>query len=556
MTEILDLGLIDHDFDIKEDGSVRVTITLKPYFELAGNDPKSDVMTSPDVLAIKEEIDPILAAFSSEGGTSLSVGANTALEVDSEKIVEELKKTRADKIKQAKIESYKSLLNRLMFPKDKSKRKTNIYCVTLGPPEDVKITTEELVDGEVKEVTKTVKIYPPLDAKPIPKNATSTDFFAKNTSDDEALVPPEDILQAGTRNIPFFFLGDLFAAAFDAALELENDLKNVRIILPPFEYRDLKTNKKRTANLAEIPISVELFSSFMREKMVNTQSEAWPLFSFMRGVINDLVYEAMGPSCGDGSVSTTFDTFQIQGPAVGEDKRDPLLGLRGAGGKIDLGGFKGDLDGASKLLFPKMELNLPADEKYNYIIIYPTNSSVAGISPNLDVLSRYNKDYEEGRYWLSLGQSDGIVKSATFSKTQVPGYRELKYVIADQDPDALLADVYNVDINLIGNGLFVPGTRVYLNPMSLGSDKLGDPFHGSEDGKERSYANVMGLGGYFLITGITSTIANGTFETTINCRHDGFRDAILNKADNQIEDDSDKAATGAEPVPAEGTPDA
>ena len=133
---------------------------------------------------------------------------------------------------------------------------------------------------------------------------------------------------------------------------------------------------------------------------------------------------------------------------------------------------------------------------------------------------------------------------------------ELKYVIADQDPDALLADVYNVDINLIGNGLFVPGTRVYLNPMSLGSDKLGDPFHGSEDGKERSYANVMGLGGYFLITGITSTIANGTFETTINCRHDGFRDAILNKADNQIEDDSDKAATGAEPVPAEGTPDA
>jgi len=102
---------------------------------------------------------------------------------------------------------------------------------------------------------------------------------------------------------------------------------------------------------------------------------------------------------------------------------------------------------------------------------------------------------------------------------------------------------------LIGNNLFIPGSRFYLNPMGLGSEKLGDPFQGVDfsktegkvdpnnpTGNERSYANLIGLGGYHLITKVTSTISNGTFETSINCKHEGWREEIFNQADTVASD--------------------
>lgn len=545
MVETFDLGLVDHVYDIKDDGSVRLTLTLRPYSETSGFHPSANVMTAPAVRSILEDSEEsdILAFAEEQAKEDPDLGEQNA------EIVEEIKKSRADKIRQVKVESYKSLLNRLMFPKDQSRRKTNIYCVALGPAEDVEITTRELVNGRLEPVKKTVKIYRPLEARKLGKNATSEQFFLKKSKDDETLVPPEDVMQAGTRNITFFFLGDLLSAAFEAATENDNDLDNVRLVLPTFEYRDLTTGEVKNANLADMPVSVELFSSFMRDKIVNTQQETYPLFTFVREVINDLVFEALGPSCGDGTVATTFDTFQIRGLAEGRDRKDRLLGLRsGTGGRIDLGSFKSDIDGEANLMFPPIEPTVPSEDTYNYVVVYPVNSPNLKIDPKLDDLRRYNNDYEEGRYWLTLGQSDGIVKSATFSKTQVQGLRAIRFTQADMNPEAQLSDVYNVDINLIGNGIFIPGSRIYLNPMGLGSDKLGSPFQGTKPGELRSYAQVMGLGGYHLITGVNSTISNGNFETTINCRHEGWREETFIVADDFVGSDTErtKPASGEE----------
>tara|TARA_R100001129_G_scaffold181935_1_gene161870 strand:+ start:1208 stop:3757 length:2550 start_codon:yes stop_codon:yes gene_type:complete len=531
MVEIMDLGLVDHVYDIKEDGSVRLTMTLRPYFELAGYEPNANVMTSPGVRQLKEDTAEKIKIYEGiEGGGEEGESAR-------DKKIEALKKETADTIRQAKVKSYRSLLNRLMFPKDQSKRKSLIYCVTLGQPVETEVTRDKVVDGKLKEVKETILVYPPSGFKPV-KNATSEEFFKQVVGDDELLVPNEDVLEAGTRNIPFFFLGDLFRAAFDAARELDNDLRNVRLILPTFHYRDVSDNKIYEGNVADIPVAVELFSAFMRDKIVNSQNESYPLFSFIRGVINDLVFEALGPSCGDSTVATTFDTFQVRAPAV--DKKDPLKAARTKGGRIDLGGIKSDIDGSSNRLFANMDPSLPLSETYHYVVVYPTNAPNLKTDPKLDSLARYKKDYEEGRHWLTIGQEDGIVKNATFSKTQQAGLREIRFTQADQNPEAQLSDVYNVDINLIGNGLFVPGTRIYLNPMGLGSDKLGDPFQGTQEGEVKSYANVMGFGGYHLITGVTSTITNGTFETTINCRHEGWREETLNLADDQVPGEAPK----------------
>jgi hypothetical protein len=83
---------------------------------------------------------------------------------------------------------------------------------------------------------------------------------------------------------------------------------------------------------------------------------------------------------------------------------------------------------------------------------------------------------------------------------------------------------------MIGNSLFDPGKTLFLNPRSMGSSLLGDPTYGAAPGGvPRSYSNLMGIGGYFLITKVSSTITNGNYETTVtaywNSAGDGERSA-------------------------------
>ncbi len=55
MVETFDLGLVDHGYDINDDGSVRLTLTLRPYAETSGFHPSANVMTSPAVRGIIED---------------------------------------------------------------------------------------------------------------------------------------------------------------------------------------------------------------------------------------------------------------------------------------------------------------------------------------------------------------------------------------------------------------------------------------------------------------------------------------------------------------------
>ncbi|HBY67585.1 MAG TPA: hypothetical protein DEG69_07435 [Flavobacteriaceae bacterium] len=62
---------------------------------------------------------------------------------------------------------------------------------------------------------------------------------------------------------------------------------------------------------------------------------------------------------------------------------------------------------------------------------------------------------------------------------------------------------------MIGNTIFWPGQYVYVNPIGFGT-KLGKPqVMGSP-------SRAMGIGGYHLVTQVSSFIENGKFETTVS----------------------------------------
>jgi hypothetical protein len=116
-----------------------------------------------------------------------------------------------------------------------------------------------------------------------------------------------------------------------------------------------------------------------------------------------------------------------------------------------------------------------------------------------------------GIYHFAIGQDKGIFKRVTFEKSDMPGLREARYqqdMLANATGLFALANVYNISLSTVGNTMFVPGTKLYLNPAGLGGG-LGSP------AQRNSKARQLGIGGYHVVTKVDSYIEAGAFRTDI-----------------------------------------
>ena len=77
-----------------------------------------------------------------------------------------------------------------------------------------------------------------------------------------------------------------------------------------------------------------------------------------------------------------------------------------------------------------------------------------------------------------------------------------------EDPYALLANVFNVNISMFGNNFFRPGSYIYVDPKVMGD--LGNPY------TKGTIANSMGLGGYHIVTSVSHTINLQSYETSLD----------------------------------------
>ena len=133
-----------------------------------------------------------------------------------------------------------------------------------------------------------------------------------------------------------------------------------------------------------------------------------------------------------------------------------------------------------------------------------------------NIFLKYPNDYarskredldQRGVYHFVFGSKDSVVKSATFKKTDIENLKEQR-IFETQNPYALLANQFSVDIDMFGNTLFYPGRLIYVNPAhSLGGS--GRPWI------EGSAYQIMGLGGYHQIRTVRSQISDGAFSTQL-----------------------------------------
>ena len=122
----------------------------------------------------------------------------------------------------------------------------------------------------------------------------------------------------------------------------------------------------------------------------------------------------------------------------------------------------------------------------------------------------YDKDLELGIYHFPLGNSKGLLKSVSFSKMDDVKMQDARIVGQNMNTSGeVLKLPYNIKMNMIGNNLIKKGSYFYIDATIFGQ-------------REREAVNAIGLGGYYICTGVQHKIEPGKFETQIDGTFQSF----------------------------------
>jgi hypothetical protein len=79
-----------------------------------------------------------------------------------------------------------------------------------------------------------------------------------------------------------------------------------------------------------------------------------------------------------------------------------------------------------------------------------------------------------------------------------------------------LRELYNVSIDMVGNTLHRNGQYIKVDPTAIGVGSLTSP------GSIANVAQLLGIGGYYLISGVTHTISRSGFDVKVSALQEGI----------------------------------
>tara|TARA_R110000787_G_scaffold276775_1_gene385762 strand:- start:42 stop:3140 length:3099 start_codon:yes stop_codon:yes gene_type:complete len=310
-------------------------------------------------------------------------------------------------------------------------------------------------------------------------------------------------------------------------------LKRFRIILGAVTYVDAVSGSEKTINLAHLPVSMQMFRQFMIDRVISQRRSFYSFQDFVKDILTDIIFDSLnricfgGYSADDSAIRPGISLISGQG-VKGPDDTDwaePITSNTQKGIYEDRTEFTTLATGQratltnqstfktlnlalanqSSPIFSSTKTNKAKD--FNYLMFSAFSVGVL----NSRLHGNRDKDADNGIAHFRYGSTKGLMKSVSFSKTPLEFAAEERYV--REGTDNLLnqlAGRYEMQMSLVGNNMFIPGQYVYFDPVALG---IGKTYANSDSG--RSLANLMGLGGYHIITEVGNSISPGKFETTI-----------------------------------------
>ena len=365
--------------------------------------------------------------------------------------------------------------------------------------------------------------------------------------------------QKGSVVVPYFYLGDMLEFFFDTKVlnrqgrtsrTLED--KDSRLVLGTFKFSDYGnphvslseggpaieskkiiagdgkeekaieiTLKSDTvvANIAHIPISFKSFVAWFNKNIMSTNLKTFSIHKLLTDSTVDLVSRNLSNKILKGSkqINPKFNMYQeiIDERILTNDNKDIPTYLKNlfANKKNYIINYDEKNDNPFKRINSKkaaLESSKSEKERLNpeNVAYYFITSAREGVdSLNGD----YSVDIKKNIYHFFLGDERGLLRDVSFSRNDNPNFTAAQMLDANMGNDnRILRAVYNANIDLYGNNIFVPGMTLYVNPSYPGM-RLQDPI-----------LLEIGLGGYYRIVEVTNKIQPGLYTTSLKTTWESY----------------------------------
>jgi hypothetical protein len=287
---------------------------------------------------------------------------------------------------------------------------------------------------------------------------------------------------------------------------LKSIMDSFRLIVDNMTVTFKDDSEPTTVNLAHIPISLEAFQEFWRKNVISKDTTFYSYFRFLNDILKELMTTFLSSQCAGGLISSKIRPFT--GIVSSQGEINPDLFARWAGDQRVSPGYR-------TLNIDNMKINKPAfefcnesdGEPFQYLAISAQEKLPASLEGD------EADDKENGIYHFRYGATSGILKTAKFNKTDQEFLPEARWASEGNLVFNQLAGVYDATFNMLGNTLFHPGQMIYFNAEDIG---VGQSWQASET--DQSWSNVMGLGGYHVITLVESEISRSGYATSVTAR--------------------------------------
>ena len=591
------MTLNSHEVEIADDSTVTLTIKYIAYIEALIDSPmNSNIFSSEnspyDVTIESSKKDLELKSNELKGSED-----NPAPEGSRKKQLEEeiqnIEKQIENEQNKSKIENYQKILNYIYNP-DPSKNYSLIKYITVNEEifksfMDIAARPKNMLNSEqqIQEYNaKAEKIRKnnlktnnssfastSLDNISIPKNSSevpNSEEISKKLN--ESLNTVNEKLQKSAQQgeiiIPYFYLGDLIESIMKDMYGKNKEFfeKDLKLLLGPlifYDYGRLVDNislkppglsistetgskqslkqysgKKIIINMADIPVSLDVFSNWFTKKIIDAGVINMTIKQFIDSIINDLVIRSVG--------TDTYSFAPRQKVRLVHKTKtlrsDPNMFINTGQGvpvSFSQGISTGQLTKPNKLRFNATDLKLydnndvveQENEIENIMLIYSVSDQ------SFELLSDYDMDIKRGIRHIVYGAETGLVKNIKFARQDNPLIRSHNMRLASQEGSGngiILREVYNANVEMYGNSLFEIGELIYVSPTLFGNSVV--------DTKKGLVSSIdfikdLGIGGYFMILKINNSIEDGRFTTSLelkwNAKGDGLPNNLNDGRDTQ-----------------------
>jgi len=268
---------------------------------------------------------------------------------------------------------------------------------------------------------------------------------------------------------------------------------------------DTGSSIKKRINIGSIPISLDLFNVWYKNNVIKKSRNRYYLMHFLKDLCSGLISGALKKNCFSDNIvnQVRFDTsvinFNNSSRKIKKGRNTTVATLAEAKGALE---ETNDIPDRSNF-DNYMRWHSQHYNTISGLVLYSTDAKPANRTGN------YEDDLKAGIYHNYIGSSAGILKSLKFSREDQAYLREAKIQKIGALGAEQLRELYSVSMEMVGNTLFKNGQYTFVWPTLIASDD--------------AYAKLLGLGGYFMITGVDHNISSQGYNVSVTALQEGLR---------------------------------